>query len=311
MDLWAADLAAFRHWWLYEGDKPRRESTLEGYERQLRRWKRWCDQGHHPQPEAPTIVVVRGYIGEVRATHGEHSAFAAVAALKAFGRFLADHEMVPEDPLKGLKHPKVPEPKRTPTAELDEIEAMLATCTTGSLVDVRDRAILCLLRATGMRRSEVAGMRWEQLDLAECTVTLISGTTKSGKARVAYFDQEAQRAIRQWVRLFKSLPAAELCEHVWVSDRGHFGLRSDSLGKMINRRAKRAGIDVTTHSFRRGLNVRWLRSGRSETLLMTAMGWTTPKMIGVYARAVRGEETARAWRELHDEEAKRRRRRSA
>jgi len=73
-------------------------------------------------------------------------------------------------------------------------------------------------------------------------------------------------------------------------------LLSNGVGQAITKRARRAGVNLTAHSFRRGLATRWLRSGGSEVHLMRVAGWSSPRMVARYTSAVATEEALRAAR---------------
>jgi integrase len=60
--------------------------------------------------------------------------------------------------------------------------------------------------------------------------------------------------------------------------------------QIIKDRAKQAGVNVTPHSFRRGMAVDWLRKGGSETHLRQVCGWRSPRMIETYTQSLASEE---------------------
>jgi integrase len=120
----------------------------------------------------------------------------ACKALKSFARWCVEDGLAENDPLAQLSYIAQPETTSAPVAGLADIEAVLDTCA-DDLEGHRDRAIICLLRCTGMRRGELSLLRWPDIDFATNTITLRHDTTKAGKSRQIAFDQEARTALRR------------------------------------------------------------------------------------------------------------------
>lgn len=302
VELFDVELAAFKAWWLTGSSTRRAESTCDEYIRQLRHWHEWAEQ---QGLTTLTIRTARAYIAEVRA-RSEWAAVGAVRALKAFSKWRSIDDPAVADELAELPYLARPDTTRTPVAELDDIQAVLDTCATNSLEDIRDRAIICLLRATGMRRSELARMEWHDVDLKERTVFLPYTNTKSRKGRTVAFDIDTMDALRRYLRRLDQYEIDncidfEGTDRVWVGRLGP--MTPNGIGQMITRRARDAGVDITTHSFRRSLAVRWLREGRSETLLQHVAGWADQTMIARYTKSVREQESLAQQRQLLTAEA--------
>ena len=300
MELFEADVRAFLAWWVGGERKRRAQSTGDAYVTWIRKWRAWNVSCGIESIDTPTIRGCRAYVAEVRA-RSEWNAFAATRALKAWSRWMVADGLIESDPLAKL--PYLPEPQVSPTlpvAEIDDIVALLDTCGPSSFEDVRDRALINVLADTGVRRGELVGMRWSDLDLAEATIILRSETTKGSKSRVVVIGSDTIRALRLYLRRL------DLLSHddpMWIGRRGP--LRSNGVGQMITKRARRAGVNLTVHSFRRGMATRWLRQGGSDVHLMRLAGWTSPRMIARYVASVATEESIRAARSFLDAEARR------
>lgn len=303
----ADDQAAFADWWLWGGRKPRAQTTLDSYLGEIRRYLEWAAEQDH---KTTTVRVVQRYVAHRRKV-SEHSAELAVRALKTYSKWIAFDDKQAGDILSEIEYIARAETVRTPVAELEDIDALLATCD-DSMEGCRDRAIICLLRATGMRRQELSLMEWSRLDRDGCTIFLPPSDTKSGKGRTVAYDRDTADALRRYVRAFERWQERNGTDHTSDSDRvwiGRFGpLTANGVGQMIEKRAGLAGVDVRCHSFRRSLAIRWLREGRSETLLQRVAGWADPKMVSRYTKVVQEAESLAQQRALLDAEAKRRRR---
>jgi integrase/recombinase XerD len=187
-----------------------------------------------------------------------------VAALKSFFNYLTLKNIIPRDPSVGLEAPRVA--KRTPkTMTSEEVERLLAAPGTGSSPKtLRDRALLELLYATGVRVSELVSFKIDDVDLA-------------GKAmRVRSEDGERERSVPL------SDKAAE-CLQVYI-ERGRphfvksagnqFALFLNQRGQQLTRQgmwliikeyAMRAGLnyDVTPHMLRHSFAAHMLQNNKA------------------------------------------------
>jgi len=283
VDVFQADLAAYADWWLVGGRKPRAQSTLAEYQRHIRHWWAWTTESQQTCSTTPTVRGVNAYIRVLR-QRNEHAVVGFVRAIKSWCLWLVDDGAITEDPLATLgfvKSPK-PDPANTPVADDLSIEAQLATCDT-SMEGQRDRAIIMVLRDTGMRRGELALMTWDNLDLQGATVYLPNENTKSNVGRRVGIEVDTVRSIHRYRRAlleWENKNARYPCERVWV---GRFGpMSSNGIGQMLHRRSEEACVRAPAHSYRRGLATKWLAAGGSETNLMRIAGWSTPLMIARY-----------------------------
>ena len=203
-------------------------------------------------------------------------------ALRSFCRFLVDEDLLDRDPTQKISMPKE---KRRPQPILsdDDLEAMLATCSSKRFEDLRDRALLLTLASTGCRRVELAAILVSDLNIEVGSVMIRSA--KGGMPRMSYLDTDTRRALLRYLR------GARTDEALWTSSSGE-PLSADAVSQVIKRRAARAGVKVTPHMFRRRLAAAWLMNGGSQVGLMAAAGWKNPAMPAMYAASA-AEEIAR------------------
>ncbi len=137
------------------------------------------------------------------------SLFRKVESLKSYFAFETLEKVLPESPAETLRTPRVPArlPKRLTTAEAARL---LITPNTAGYEDIRDRAILELLYATGLRVSELVSLKPESVNLQDGWVKALG---KGNKERLVPVHKRALAAVRGYLgerqRRFKN-PAAEL-----------------------------------------------------------------------------------------------------
>lgn len=156
--------------------------------------------GRHERPASELAIAhfdtdgVRGYMAELH-DRGNSKASAArrLAAVRAFAKYLVREELLPDDPTALVGAPRK---ERTLPAHLgaEDIGRLLEAPDASTVAGRRDRAILELFYASGLRLSELVGMDLEDLNLSG-RVVRVKG--KGGKERLVPFNPKAAEAIRR------------------------------------------------------------------------------------------------------------------
>ncbi len=231
----------------------------------------------------PLLAQIDSYSGLDRATVADwvHEARSDSSkrhrwlAVKALCRMLVGEDLLSSDPCVKLPMPKDVAPPQ-PILSEDAYTALLATCDR-SYLGRRDRAILTMLGSTGARRTELASLRLEDVDLDAGSIAIVKG--EGGRSRRSWLDPTAIKACASWLAARQAHSEPRL----WLGTTGK-PMTPDALKQMVARRAEAAGVGrVTPHMFRRRLASRWLLEGGSESALMTTAGWTSPTMPARYA----------------------------
>ena len=164
----------------------------------------------------------------------------------------------------------------------DQLEAVLAA-SRRTHQPRRDEAIITLLLDTGIRASELCGLRHRDLDLNERRITVVG---KGDKRRTVYFGQQATKAL--WTHLqgkeveadaplFPSERGGEKGEHL-----SRFGLRD--LIERLRALSGVQGVRCSAHTFRHSFAVSFLRAGGQLKALMEILGHTDAQMTGRYIK---------------------------
>ncbi len=163
-----------------------------------------------------------------------------LAALRSLYRFLQREGLAQVNPADGVRAPK--SEKRLPKVlDVDEIGQLLALPGNDPLTR-RDRAILELFYSSGLRLSELAGLRWGDLDLAAGTVRV---TGKGRKTRQVPVGRKAKAALDDWQRVWGQLAKAG-ADTVFVSQRGG-ALSVRAIQARVEHWSKRQGIWKKVH----------------------------------------------------------------
>jgi integrase/recombinase XerC len=146
----------------------------------------------------------RAFLADLsRHGHAKSSAARKLSAIRAFGRYLRDEGVLDGDPaaLVGTPKREIRIPKHL---AVDEMSKLLEAPDTAAPLGRRDKAILELFYASGLRLSELVGLDVEDVNLSARVVRVLG---KGRKERIVPFNQTAADAIRAWLRDRVSLDA--------------------------------------------------------------------------------------------------------
>jgi integrase/recombinase XerD len=212
-----------------------------------------------------------------------------VAAIKSFFHFLAGRAVVAEDPTVGLESPKVK--KRLPRALTAEsvVRLLDAPPRNGTPKAVRDRALLELLYATGMRVSEVVSMLVEDIELETGRIRCPS---PSGKERMIPVDGRALQALNEYLERSRPHLARKADEHaLFLNHRGQ-KLTRQGLWLIIKEYATQLHLEgevITPHTLRHSFAAHKLNSGAKLHELQELLGHANISTTQIYVQ-MKGEE---------------------
>jgi integrase/recombinase XerD len=270
--------------------------TQEAYRRDVGDYLRRAGVAVPPTPEA-----VRAYLAELqRSGRSAATLSRRLSALRAFCRFLDEQARgAPVDALEDVEAPRRPAalPKYLAT---HEVEALLAQPSGADPRSLRDRAILEMLYASGLRVSELLGLRVEDVDLRERWLRCYG---KGGKERVVPFGRRAAEAVRRYVqtgrRALLGGAGAARGDPLFVGRRGR-ALTRQACWKIIRGYARAAGItrSVTPHVLRHSFATHLLGGGADLRIVQELLGHADIGTTQVYTHVTAGRMLA-VYRQAH------------
>lgn len=163
-----------------------------------------------------------------------------------------------------------------PSINEGQLELLLQECDSP-----RDRALLCLLYDSGLRRSELANIQRDNIDFELCTVTVLG---KGGKERKAPFTDDTAKLLRA------QLDQNGHGDNIW-------GLTTSGIKTLLRRLEGKIGIRCNAHSFRRGFACRLHRKGLSTLDIQRLGGWESLQMVQRYTASISFEDCLIHYRE--------------
>jgi tyrosine recombinase XerC len=177
-------------------------NTVAAYRNDLSQFFVFAAAAGRPSPSDADPMLLRRYLAHLHARGlAAASLQRKVATLRSCFRYLRRRGLVATDPAALLDAPKGE--RRLPVVlKPRQVEALLAAPRTADAVGLRDRAVLELLYATGMRVGELSGLKLADLDLAARTVRVMG---KGGKERQVPFGAPAAAALSAYLDGGRSL----------------------------------------------------------------------------------------------------------
>ena len=201
-------------------------------------------------------------------------------ALRIFFRFLHARDILTSNPAENLSVPRIekylPE-TLNPSAVARLLESVSATDPLG----LRDRAMLELLYASGLRVSELCGVRLEGLDLEE---GMIRVTGKGNKTRLVPVGSEARHAIGRYLELERpKLVSKRSGAEIFLSARGR-KLTPQRVWQLLKRYASRAGLDTNAypHLLRHSFATHLLAGGADLRIIQEMLGHADISTTQIY-----------------------------
>jgi integrase/recombinase XerD len=204
----------------------------------------------------------------------------AQSALRTYFRFLLEEGALEDDPTEGLQAPRVarPLPKVLDAAD---ISALLEAPRLDSPVHWRDRAILEFLYATGVRVSELVGLRLTDLDLDEGLCTVFG---KGSKERMVPLGRPACVALSRYLREVRpTLEKGKGGGCVFLNQRGR-PLSRTAVWKIVKAAALSAGIEreVSPHVLRHTFATHLLEGGADLVAVQELLGHVDISTTQIY-----------------------------
>jgi site-specific recombinase XerD len=176
--------------------------TVRAYESDVTQYLAWVagETGKKMSELGPAdldMTSVRAHLAELnRAGKARASVARKLSALKTFSRYLRREDIIDHDPTAMAVAPKRDQTIPTHLSE-DEMTELIETPDTGDPLGRRDRAILELFYASGLRLSELAAIDLENLDLNGRMVRVMG---KGGKERIVPFNDKTRASLAAWLK---------------------------------------------------------------------------------------------------------------
>jgi integrase/recombinase XerD len=268
--------------WIEDGLAP---NSTAAYRRDLTLFSRWLAGGSGRDIAASTESDLLGYIAERHAATRATTANRRLTVFKRFFRWALREHLVGADPTLRIASAK--QPLRVPkTLSEQQVDALLQAPDVETALGLRDRAMLELMYASGLRVSELVTLKSVYVSLNEGVLRV---TGKGSKERLVPFGAEAARWLERYLREARAqILDVHNSDALFVTARGS-GMTRQMFWKLIKRHAMVAGIEaaLSPHTLRHAFATHLLNHGADLRSVQMLLGHADISTTTIYTHVAR------------------------
>ncbi|MGK2953771.1 MAG: site-specific tyrosine recombinase XerD [Thiobacillus sp.] len=271
------------HLWLEDGLA---DLTLAAYRRDLQAFAGWLEKERTSGLDAVVAGDIEAYLAWCFTHRAQpRSAARYTSALKRFYRYLLREKLIAVDPTLNLDSPKLPRSLPQTLTETD-VERLLDSADTATPLGLRDRAMLETLYATGLRVSELVGLKLTAVNLKDGVLRV---TGKGNKDRLVPLGEEAVQWLQRYLTDARPLLLGrKLSDAMFVTARGD-GMTRQAFWYLIKRHARSAGITrpLSPHTLRHAFATHLLNHGADLRVVQMLLGHSDISTTQIYTHVAR------------------------
>ena len=260
-------------------------NTLQAYRRDLAALAAWLEREGARALVDATESDLRGYAVAKHDASAATSANRRLTVFKRFFRWAVRERLAPADPTLRLTAAR--QPLRVPTSLSEaQVESLLAAPDVDAPLGLRDRAMLELMYASGLRVSELVDIKAVALSLVDGALRV---TGKGAKERLVPFGEEARSWIVRYLDEARpSILGARSTGALFVTARGD-AMTRQMFWKLVKAYAARAGIDVpiSPHTLRHAFATHLLNHGADLRAVQMLLGHADISTTTIYTHVAR------------------------
>lgn len=240
------------------------KNTIKSYESDLKEFFAWCHNIHKKLPSKLTSSSINIYLGHLFNKNIKSSSVnRKLSTLKAFYIFLYKQKLILKIPTEDIETPKI-QKKLPSTLSENEVEKLLKAPKDKNIIELRDKAMLEMLYATGMRISELVNLKEVNVDKNRQVVKVLG---KGSKERLIPFGDEALDSLQKYLHKRNSRNI-----YIFLNNRDN-KLSRVGFWQRVKIYLKRVHLksDITPHTLRHAFATHLLNRGadlRSVQLLL-------------------------------------------
>lgn len=258
-------------------------NTVTSYKRDIEKYLTFLTEKKITQLDEVSRFEILDFLQTLRqAGAADNSIIRMVSSLRKFHQYLKRESIVSDDPMQLIDTPK--KASTLPKAISPQvIEQLLEAPDTTTPLGVRDRTILELMYATGLRISELVNLKLSDMHL---TMGFIQTMGKGEKERIIPLGEIASQWLDHYLdgaRVYLQDQSAETSEYVFLNSRGN-GLSRQGVWKKVKQLALEAGIDqnVTPHTLRHSFATHLLENGADLRMVQELLGHADISTTQIY-----------------------------
>lgn len=262
------------------------ENTLQAYCSDLNGFSSWLAENSAVTLEQVQREHVHSYLAKrVKQNSSPRSTARLLSSLKRFYRWLLREKRLMHDPTALIEAPRTGRPLPKSLSE-QEVEALLDAADVETPLGLRDRAMLEVLYASGLRVSELIGLKLNQTNLKQGVIRVRG---KGNKERLVPLGEEAIRWLESYLQYARiQLLNDEVSEYLFITQR-HKPMSRQAFWYMVKRYALQAGItqDISPHTLRHAFATHLLNHGADLRVVQMLLGHSDLSTTQIYTHVAR------------------------
>ena len=257
------------------------ENTVQSYRRDLMQMITYLEEKEIREAAKVTKTSLHGYILHMEEQGKAPTTISRMmAAMKAFFNYECMQACIRRNPAESLHAPKV-EKKAPVVLSVDQVSALLAQPSGQTPKEIRDKAMLALLYATGIRVSELIGIQMEDINMNIGFLVCRDGE----RERTIPFGRSAKAALEEYLEHARNeLLRGKGSDYFFVNCTGG-AMSRQGFWKIIKYYGEKAGIeeDITPHTLRHSFTAHLIARGADMRAVQTILGHSDMATTQMYA----------------------------
>ena len=257
------------------------ENTVQSYRRDLMQMITYLEEKEIREAAKVTKTSLHGYILHMEEQGKAPTTISRMmAAMKAFFNYECMQACIRRNPAESLHAPKV-EKKAPVVLSVDQVSALLAQPSGQTPKEIRDKAMLALLYATGIRVSELIGIQMEDINMNIGFLVCRDGE----RERTIPFGRSAKAALEEYLEHARNeLLRGKGSDYFFVNCTGG-AMSRQGFWKIIKYYGEKAGIedDITPHTLRHSFAAHLIARGADMRAVQTILGHSDMATTQMYA----------------------------
>jgi integrase/recombinase XerD len=262
-------------------------NTIQSYQRDLKKYIHYIKEHEKIESlEATSRIHILGFLKQLKESGLSSRTLARhIASIRSFHQFLLRDKVVSHDP---SVHVETPQPGRTlpKILSLEEVELLLEAPSLQTAFGVRDKAMLEVLYATGIRVSELVGLNLGDIHL---TMGFLRCIGKGNKERIIPIGQAATESLENYINTARSeLVGKKTTDALFLNHHGN-RISRQGFWKLLKRITKEAAIkkELTPHTLRHSFATHLLENGADLRAVQEMLGHADISTTQIYTHVTK------------------------
>jgi integrase/recombinase XerD len=260
-------------------------NTLASYRRDLTAFAAWLHQADATLITADRACLLDYLSHGLKRGKSTRSAARLLSCLRGFYRYLLRQGRIAADPTLQIESPRSGRPLPKTLGETD-VERLLAAPDVGTAIGLRDRAMLELLYACGLRVSELVTLELPRLNLSQGVVRILG---KGARERLVPVGDEALAWVQRYLREARPPLLARCTSNLLFTGRAGKAMTRQTFWYRIKHHARFAGIDkpLSPHTLRHAFATHLLNHGADLRVVQMLLGHSDLSTTQIYTHVAR------------------------